>query len=163
MSIPNIFYNSLLLRGCHALANCLLRQKRVFVYETLLQDNERFSTARHSNFRSLPHFTRGKGTVSKNPTLARTRFRLRNGVVRRRAFFDGAPLKFSLPATFYARRGATPCQNFAIFRKKRSKMHKKHIKNASKTARFCPFFNSFLTNRIKSATLYPILKKAVFK
>ena len=101
-----------------ALANCLLRQKRVFVYETLSQDNERFSTAHHSNFRSLPHFTRG-----------------------------GVPHRAKI----------------SHFLQKYPKFIKNTTNSNSLLTYFCPFFNSFLTNWIKSATLYPILKKAVFK
>ena len=79
-----------------ALANCLLRQKRVFVYETLSQDNERFSTAHHSNFRSLPHFTRGSvpwqiAYFGKNAFLFTKRCRKTTSVFRRRATQIFAP------------------------------------------------------------------------
>ena len=60
---------------------------------------------------------RAAACLGKLLTSAKTRFRLRNVVARQRAFFDGAPLKFSRPATFHARRGATTCHFFAIFRK----------------------------------------------
>ena len=101
-----------------ALANCLLRQKRVFVYETLSQDNERFSTARHLHFRRPPNFTRG-----------------------------GVPHRAKI----------------SHFLQKYPKFIKNTTNSNSLLTYFCPFFNSFLTNWIKSATLYPILKKAVFK
>ena len=63
------------------------------------------------------HILRAARCLGKLLASAKTHLCLQSGVVRRRAFFDGAPLTFPPPTQFYARQRATTCHFFAIFRK----------------------------------------------
>ena len=77
--------------------------------------------------------------LGKLLTSAKTRFRLRNVVARQRAFFDGAPLKFSLLPHFT--RGEVPWQ-IACFGKNASLFTKRSRKTTSVFRRRATYFSA---------------------
>ena len=98
------------------------------------------------------HILRAARCLGKLLASAKTHLCLQSGVVRRRAFFDGAPLTFPPPTQFYARQRATTCHFFAIFRKNHHFFSKNKVFLCQKRQDARPVFSLFFIQIIFPAT-----------